>query len=93
MFVEEFFDLGHIVATPGALEALNSSDQNPAVFVKRHASGDWGEIDQEDRESNEQALMHGERLLSAYATSRGQRLWVITEADRSGTCILLPEEY
>lgn len=93
MFVEQVFPLGHIVATPGALETLEASNENALGFVKRHASGDWGEIDEEDREANEQALMHGARLLSSYLTARKEKVWVITEADRSSTCILLPEEY
>ena len=93
MFVEQFFELGQVVATPGAIEALKAGDQTPMEFVKRHAVGDWGDVDQEDREANEQALMHGARLLSAYTTHLNQRLWIITEADRSSTCVLLPEEY
>ena len=91
---EQFFPLGQVVATPGALEALKDSGEAPIEFIKRHASGDWGEIDVEDREANEQALLHGARLLSAYRTQQtNTKLWVITEADRSSTTILLPEEY
>ena len=93
MMAEQFFSLGRIVATPGALEAMEESGESPLDFIKRHVSGDWGEVDVEDRETNEQALMHGARLLSAYRTKLGQRLWVISEADRSATTILLPEEY
>jgi len=93
MMAEQFFSLGRIVATPGALEALEESGESPIDFLKRHVSGDWGEVNAEDREANEQALMHGDRLLSAYRTKLNQRLWVITEADRSTTTILLPEEY
>ena len=65
----------------------------PSTFLDRHARGDWGEVDVEDQQANQDALLHGERLLSAYRTSAGVRLWVITEADRSATTILLPEEY
>ena len=93
MMTEQFFALGRIVATPGALEALEESGETPLDFIKRHVAGDWGEVNAEDREANEQALMHGARLLSAYRTTLNQRLWVITEADRSATTILLPEEY
>jgi hypothetical protein len=87
------FTLGQTVATPSALEALATSGQTPQGFLDRHVRGDWGEIDAEDQQANQDALLHGERLLSAYRTSSGVRLWVITEADRSVTTILLPEEY
>ena len=84
------FVLGQIVATPGALEALEEAGQSPSQFLCRHARGDWGE---EDRQLNDQALIEGSRLLSAYCLRTGTKLWIITEADRSSTCILLPEEY
>jgi len=87
------FPLGQIVATPGALEALTESGQTPDEFLRRHVGGDWGDVCQEDREANEDALRHGERLLSSYRTRKGTKLWLITEADRSASTILLPEEY
>ena len=87
------FRLGRLVATPGALEALQEAGQSPAEFLDRHISGDWGEVDAEDRRANDEALVNGERLLSAYRTAKNVRLWVITEADRSSTCFLLPSEY
>lgn len=87
------FSLGQTVATPGALAALAEAEQNPAFFIDRHVTGDWGEIDADDRQANEDALLHGERLLSAYRTLKGEKIWIITEADRSSTCILLPDEY
>ena len=87
------FRLGHCVGTPGALEALAAAGQIPSMFLDRHARGDWGEVDAEDKQANQDALLHGSRLLSAYRTSAGVRIWVITEADRSATTILLPEEY
>jgi hypothetical protein len=87
------FSLGQTVATPGALAALAEAEQNPAFFIDRHVTGDWGEIDADDRQANDDALLHGERLLSAYRTLKGEKLWIITEADRSSTCILLPDEY
>jgi hypothetical protein len=87
------FPLGQIVATPGALQALTEAGDFPASFLQRHVVGDWGELDEEDRQENERSVSAGCRLLSAYATSTGIRIWVITEADRSATCILLPEEY
>ncbi|WDI43718.1 hypothetical protein [Bremerella sp. P1] len=87
------FDLGQIVATPGALEALESAGQNPTEFLTRHVAGDWGELDQEDQQANDDALQSGARLLSAYRLTDDTKLWIITEADRSSTCILLPSEY
>ena len=87
------FCLGRLVATPGALEALAQSGQSPAFFLDKHLRGDWGEVDCDDWQLNDQALLDGSRLLSAYTTLKGVRLWVITEADRSSTCVLRPEEY
>jgi hypothetical protein len=87
------FPLGRPVATPGALEAMKASGQTPDFFLARHQSGDWGDVNEEDRRLNDEALLHGDRLLSVYRTLRGVRLYVITEADRSSTCLLLPEEH
>ena len=87
------FQLGQLLATPGALRALEEAGQSPAFFLDRHLAGDWGEVDAEDKRANDEALVTGERLLSAYRTLKGQRIWIITEADRSSTCCLLPEEY
>jgi hypothetical protein len=87
------FPLGRLAATPGALEALAASGQTPEFFITKHLAGDWGEVDAEDRRLNNEALTHGDRLLSVYRTLRGVRLYVITEADRTVTTILLPSEY
>ncbi len=87
------FDLGQVVATPAALNALRRSSQGPAEFLRRHATGDWGDVDGHDQKQNEMALREGGRILSSYQTRLGEQLWVITEADRSSTCILLPEDY
>ena len=87
------FTLGRVLATPGALAAIETSGRQPGDFLARNVIGDWGEVPPEDTKENEFSLHHGFRLLSAYRTSAGDRLWVITEADRSSTCILLPEEY
>jgi hypothetical protein len=87
------FALGQVVATPGALEALARSGQTPNEFLLAHVAGDWGELSHEDKCLNNQALVDGDRILSAYRTVTGDKIWVITEADRSSTCILLPEEY
>ena len=87
------FRLGKLVATAGALDALTESGQSPMEFVGRHLQGDWGDCCQEDRQANEDALKNGDRLFSVYRTAKGVKLWVITEADRSVTTILLPSEY
>lgn len=87
------FFLGKIVATAGALEALKRAGQAPALFLQRHQAGDYGEVDAHDQRANDRAIQDGERLLSAYRTAKGEKLWIITEADRSSTCILLPDEY
>lgn len=87
------FSLGQVVATPGAITALQASGQTPATFLIRHVAGDWGEVNDEDKRLNDIALRSGERLLSAYLTANGTRIWAITEANRSSTCLLLPEEY
>ena len=87
------FPLGHIVGTPDALAGLAEAGQTPQEFICRHQVGDWGELDAEDRAENERSLKDGCRLLSAYTLRDGTRLWIITEADRSSTTLLLPEEY
>src|ERR1700693_3956710 len=87
------FDLGQLVATPGALAALEKAGQNPVEFLSRHVTGDWGEIPEEDKQENQFSLEGGFRLLSSYRTRVGDTIWVITEADRSHTTLLLPEEY
>jgi len=92
------FHPGQIVATPGALEALQNAGQTPHEFLVRHLSGDWGDLDQEDRSLNDAAVIDGSRILSAYTTRKGERLWIITEAsDDQGRClcttILLASQY
>jgi len=89
----QLFPLGGIVATPGALDVLERANQSAAFFLARHAGGDWGELDQADIAENEYSMAHGFRLLSSYTTATGEKLWIITEADRSATTLLLPEEY
>ena len=87
------FSLGSIVATPGAIEALQQAGETPASFLRRHVAGDWGDLDEHDRDENELSLRKGFRLLSAYSLTDGTKIWIITEADRSVTTILLPSEY
>jgi hypothetical protein len=87
------FDLGQLVATPGALAALEKTGQNAMDFLSRHVRGDWSELPKEDKDENQFSLEKGFRLLSSYRTTAGDKLWVITEADRSHTTLLLPHEY
>ena len=79
------FPLGRVVATPGALSALEKAEQLPAEFLDRHVNGDWGEVPDADKQENEVSVEQGFRILSAYTTSAGDRIWVLTEADRSAT--------
>jgi len=87
------FALGEIVATRGALAALQAAEQSPLIFILRHAVGDWGEVCTDDWALNDESLESGDRILSAYRTNKGERLWIITESDRSVTTFLLPDEY
>jgi hypothetical protein len=84
--------LGRVVATPGALKLLKEAGGHPFAYLARHVTGDWGELCAFDRRQNEIALREGLRVLSSYEISAG-KVWIITEADRSVTTILLPEEY
>ena len=86
-------EYGRVVETPGALRALANANQEPWQFLARHSAGDWGDVSPEDWLENDYSLTNHCRLLSAYRTNAGQIIWVITEADRSATTILLPEEY
>ena len=87
------FPIGQTYITPGAEEALMIAGQTGIEFLRRHVSGDFGELSDEDLSESELSLREGFRVLSTYRTSRGTRLWIITEADRSSTTILTPEEY
>ncbi len=86
------FPLGRVVATPGALKLLAEAGEDPLSLLSRHCSGDWGELDAHDRRENELSLKNGWRIVSSYPVGE-KKVWVITEADRSVTTILLPEEY
>jgi|SRR6185437_13720255 len=90
---QPLFPLGQIVATPGALAALEKAGQQPHEFLLRHVHGEWGNVPDEDRRENQFSLERGFRLLSSYRTAANETVWVITEADRSVTTLLLPEEY
>lgn len=87
------FELGRVVATPGALRAMEEAGITPASLLTRHINGDWGDLDEHDRKENELSLREGFRILSSYPLSTGTTVWCITEADRSSTCLLLPSEY
>jgi hypothetical protein len=86
------FALGQIVATPGALELMKASNIDGLALLQRHVTGDWGELGEADKQENELSVRKGFRILSAYGTG-DRKLWVITEADRSVTTILRPDEY
>jgi hypothetical protein len=86
------FALGTLVATPGALAEMVRLGINPVELLARHANGDWGDLCDEDKAANADALKTGARIFSAYEV-RGVKFWVITESDRSVTTTLLPSEY
>jgi len=87
------FHLGQVVATRGALAAFERFGENPARYLVRHARRDWGTVCEMDWRLNDEALEHGERVLSSYELRDGTEVWIITEWDRSATTILLPREY
>jgi hypothetical protein len=87
------FSMGLVYATPGALDAIERADESSSMFLKRHAAGDWGDVCEHDRLENEFALDKQLRLFSVYYLGDGTKIWIITEADRSVTTILLPSEY
>jgi len=84
--------LGKVLATPGALKLLLERGVHPFDYLARHATGDWGDLCEHDRKENELSLEQGWRIVSAYSVGE-KTIWVITEADRSVTTILLPEDY
>jgi hypothetical protein len=87
------FPAGQIVATPGALALLEQANQSPMEFLSRHLRGDWGDLCQDDKTENDLSLKYRFRLMSSYLVKDTERLWIITEADRSVTTLLLPAEY
>lgn len=87
------FELGQVVMTPGTSETLLTAQQAPPEFLLRHKHGDWGDLCAEDARENARSLRLGNRLLSSYQTRTEEKLWIITEWDRSATTLLLPEEY
>ena len=87
------FPLGQIVATKGAVEALLEAKMEADQLLLRHLKGDWGDLCESDKRLNEQALKEQTRLLSSYLLTTGEKIWIITEADRSVTTLLTPSEY
>ena len=88
------FELGRVIATPDALDALQENNTNITELLIRHVGGDWSNLSDEDRLENEQSVKNGWRIFSSYSLNKtGDKIWVITEADRSSTCLLLPSEY
>ena len=87
------FSPGRVIATPAALALLGDCGKVPSEYLGRHLSGDWGDLDPHDRRENEWALKTGARLFSSYAVCPQNKLWIITEANRSSTTILLPRDY
>lgn len=87
------FPLGRLLATPAAIKVVEEAGIDLFSLVVRHGSGDWGEVCREDAEENERSVRNGWRILSAYAVRHEAKVWILTEADRSCTTILLPEEY
>jgi hypothetical protein len=90
---QQSFPLGHTVATPGALEALSDAGQDAAQFLRRHRSGDWGDLGEQGKRENEFSVDRELRVFSDYHLKDETKIWVITEADRSATTVLLPSEY
>jgi len=87
------FELGELWTTPGAVTAMTDADQDPLELIQRHVTGDWSELSEDDQAENRFSINHALRILSAYTLNTGVKVWIITEADRSGTTILLPSEY
>jgi hypothetical protein len=88
------FKLGQVVATPGALRAIEENGVDMWSLLNRHVNGDWGCIPEEDARENQISVENGYRVMSSFPLNdRGDKLWIITEADRSSTCLLLPDEY
>lgn len=90
---EPAFELGQVLATPGAIETLARFAINPIILISRHLSCDWSEMDKDDQQANQEAVKNGTRIFSSYTIAENTKIWVITEADRSATTILLPSEY
>lgn len=91
--MSNLFPLGQVVATPGFLRAVERTREGVGIYLASHLTGDWGDCDKHDAKANDDALKNGGRIFSVYHLRDNTKIWVITEADRSSTCLLLPEEY
>lgn len=91
LFLEPKFPLGKLVCTPGIKAQVLLAEV--AQALERHSQGDWGDCAPKDQRANDLALENGSRLFSVYHTANGTKFWIITEADRASTCVLLPSEY
>lgn len=89
----QLFALGQVVATPGAIDLIEEKGLEPGYFIARHSHGDFGNLDSDDVDSNWKAIMNRGRVFSSYRIDAHSKLWIITEADRSITTLLLPDEY
>lgn len=87
------FPLGKVCATPGLIDALRDNAQSPLAFIARHVNGDWSDMTADDQQANSESVTNGTRIFSSYRMKDGKKLYVITEADRSVTTLLLPSEY
>jgi hypothetical protein len=88
------FELGTLVATPAALRAFETEGVKPLPYITRHSGGDWGDLGSSDKRANDFAVVHGGRIFSAYVLPTSKiKIWIITEASRDSTTILLPEDY
>lgn len=88
------FKLGQVVATRGAIRVMQENGVDALSLLQRHVNGDWGCVPEEDKLENQRSIANGYRVMSSYPLNdRGEKLWIITEADRSSTCLLLPDEY
>jgi hypothetical protein len=91
--VTPLFQLGEVVSTPGALDAMQAANVSPLALLHRHLRGDWGNLDKHDKQLNDVAVKDGSRIFSAYELTPTIKIWLITESDRSATTFLLPSEY
>jgi hypothetical protein len=91
--ITPMFALGHVVATRGSMNAMSELSIAPISLLHRHVTGDWGDLDTADRKANSDAIDSGMRIFSSYQINPETKIWIITEADRSSTTLLLPEEY
>lgn len=91
--VKPLFELGQVVATPGALAAMTEMGIAPLALIYRHVTGDWGDLGAEDQQQNLLAIRSGPHIFSSYKIGASVKIWIITEADRSSTTLLMLDEY